>query len=74
MSFGSGTVRAVDKGMKKVENQISYDYCGAELKNYPFFYKLGDFVGEDLICAVALMNISRVIKGRTGFANTILKR
>jgi hypothetical protein len=23
-----------------------------ELKNHPFFYKLGRFVGEDLICPV----------------------
>jgi len=34
----------------KIENQIYCDYCGAELKNYPFFYRLGDFVGEDVIC------------------------
>jgi hypothetical protein len=31
---------------------IDCDYCGAELKNYPFFYKLGRFVGEDSICPV----------------------
>jgi hypothetical protein len=32
--------------------RIHCDYCGVELKNYPFFYKLGRFVGEDLICPV----------------------
>ena len=31
-------------------NQIYCDYCGAELKNNPFYYKLGRFIKEDLIC------------------------
>jgi hypothetical protein len=35
-----------------MEQQIYCGYCGAELKNYPFFYKLGRFVGKDLICPV----------------------
>jgi len=35
--------------MKMVEG-INCDYCGAELKNCPFFYKLGRFIKEDLIC------------------------
>jgi hypothetical protein len=36
----------------KIENQIYCDYCGAELKSHPFFYRLGDIVGDDIICAV----------------------
>jgi hypothetical protein len=36
----------------KIVNQTYCDYCGAELKNYPFFYKLGRFIKEDLICPV----------------------
>jgi len=36
----------------KRANQIYCFYCGAELKNYPFFYKLGRFIKEDLICPV----------------------
>jgi len=33
-------------------NQIYCDYCEAELRSYPLFYKLGRFVGEDLVCPV----------------------
>ena len=35
---------------KKMADRINCDYCGVELKNHPLFYKLGRFVGEDLIC------------------------
>jgi hypothetical protein len=44
-------------------NQIYCDYCGAELKNYPFFYKLGQIVGEDLICPVCF---DEYFKGNSG--------
>ena len=33
---------------------INCDYCGAELKNHPYFYKIGRFTGKDLICPVCL--------------------
>jgi len=39
------------KKENEIENQVYCDYCGKELKSYPFFYRMGDFVGEDLICA-----------------------
>jgi hypothetical protein len=39
------------------------DYCGVEFKNYPFFYKLGRFVGEDLICPVCF---NEYFKGSLG--------
>ena len=35
-----------------IEQKFNCDYCGAELINYPFFYKLGRFVGKDFICPV----------------------
>ena len=41
----------------------SCDYCGVELKNHPFFYKLGRFVGEDLICPVCF---NEYFKGSLG--------
>jgi len=31
-------------------NQIYCDYCGAELKKCPVFYKLGRFIKKDSIC------------------------
>jgi len=43
--------------------RIYCDYCGAELKKYPFFYKLGRFVGEDLICSVCF---NEYFKGNIG--------
>jgi hypothetical protein len=33
-------------------NPIYCDYCKVDLKKYPFFYKIGRFVGEDIICLV----------------------
>jgi len=33
-------------------NEIYCFYCGVELRNYPFFYKLGRFIKRDLICPV----------------------
>jgi hypothetical protein len=44
-------------------NQIYCDYCGVELKNYPFFYKLGRFIKEDLICPVCF---DEYFKGNIG--------
>jgi hypothetical protein len=48
--------------MKMVEG-INCDYCGAELKNYPFFYKLGRFIKKDLICPVCF---DEYFKGNLG--------
>jgi hypothetical protein len=44
-------------------NQIYCNYCGAELKSFPFFYKLGRFVGEDLLCPVCF---NEYFKGNIG--------
>ena len=44
-------------------NQIYCDYCGIELKDHPFFYKLGRFVGEDLVCSVCF---NEYFKGNIG--------
>jgi len=44
-------------------NQIYFDYCGIELKDHPFFYKLGRFVGEDLVCPVCF---NEYFKGNIG--------
>jgi hypothetical protein len=48
--------------MKK-RDRINCDYCGVELKKYPFFYKLGRFVGEDSICPVCF---NEYFKGSLG--------
>jgi len=44
-------------------NQIYCDYCGIELKDHPFFYKLGRFVGEDFTCPVCF---NEYFKGNLG--------
>jgi len=44
---------------KAMANQIYCNYCGTELKGYPFFYKLGRFVGEDLLCAACFDEYSK---------------
>ncbi len=31
---------------------MSCDYCGVELQSHPFFYKVGRFLKEDVICPV----------------------
>jgi hypothetical protein len=36
----------------KMAGRMNCDYCGVELKKYPLFYKVGRFVGEDLVCPV----------------------
>jgi hypothetical protein len=46
-----------------MENQIYCDYCVVELKNYLFFYKLGRFIKEDLICPVCF---NEYFKGNMG--------
>jgi hypothetical protein len=49
--------------MVKVLDRIYCDYCGVQLKDHPFFYKLGRFVGEDLICPVCF---NEYFKGNIG--------
>ena len=44
-------------------NKIYCDYCGVKLKGHPFFYKLGRFVGEDLVCLVCF---NKYFKGNIG--------
>ncbi len=44
-------------------SQIYCDYCGVELNNYPFFYKLGWFIKKDLICPVCF---DEYFKGNIG--------
>ena len=44
-------------------DQIYCGYCGTELKSYRFFYKLGRFVGEDLVCSVCF---TEYFKGHIG--------
>ncbi|MGZ3493713.1 MAG: hypothetical protein ACXU9L_09160 [Thermodesulfobacteriota bacterium] len=44
-------------------NQICCDYCGAELKKYPVFYKLGRFFKKDSICPVCF---DEYFKGNLG--------
>jgi hypothetical protein len=41
-------------------DQIYCGYCGTELKSYRFFYKLGRFVGEDLVCSVCFNEYFKV--------------
>ncbi len=48
--------------MKK-RDRINRDYFGVESKKYPFFYKLGRFVGEDLICPICF---NEYFKGSLG--------
>jgi len=55
-------------------DRINCDYCGVELTNYPFFYKLGRFVGEDLICPVCFDEYFKGNLGKDKTRNTILKR
>jgi hypothetical protein len=49
--------------MVRVGDRIYCDYCGVKLKDHPFFYKLGRFVGEDLICPVCF---NEYFKGNIG--------
>jgi hypothetical protein len=44
-------------------DQIYCDYCGAALRNYPFFYKVGRFVGEDSLCPLCF---NEYFKGSLG--------
>jgi len=47
----------------KMADQIYCNYCGTGLRSYPFFYKLGRFVGEDLLCPVCF---NEYFKGNIG--------